>query len=267
MTFSIIIPAYNSAKTISETLNSILNQTYQDFEVLVMDGNSSDNTIEIVKKHQTNSSKLDFVSEKDNGVYDAMNKGIKLAKGDYLYFMGSDDVFLDFSTLQNVFNAISGEDIVYGNVKFKHSGKIHSGKSSLDKLLYDGVSICHQALFYKKSVFETIGDYNEKYFIHADHEFNIRCFEYDNFKIKYINQVIAIFNEQGLSGIETNSDGYFQDLTRKKLENLDYFYKIKKERDFYKSMYFYFLNSWSFKLGRFLLSPFVFFRNLFSKKE
>ena len=96
------------------------------------------------------SAPFQYISEPDQGVYDAMNKGLDRAEGNWCYFMGSDDVFLDSSSLQNVFNTISNEDIVYGNVKFKHSGKIHSGESSLDKLLYDGVSICHQALFYKK---------------------------------------------------------------------------------------------------------------------
>lgn len=175
---SIIIPTFNSSLTIAETIQSIINQTYSNIEVLVMDGLSEDATCQIVKEFVVKYSFITLVSEKDQGVYDAMNKGIHLSRGDFLYFMGSDDVFFEKDTLEKMTNQIEvDDDFIYGNVMFKNNKQIYSGKSSINKLINQQISICHQAIFYSRQTFKICGKYNLKYFIHADYDFNIRCFK------------------------------------------------------------------------------------------
>jgi len=134
---SIIIPTYNSSKTIFDALASIKSQSFQDLEVLIMDGESTDNTIEIVTNFSKDYPKIQCIIQKDDGVYDAMNKALKIAKGDYYYFFGSDDVLFNSEVLQRVFSEIEGIDFLYGNVIFKESGEVYSGASSFKKLVSD----------------------------------------------------------------------------------------------------------------------------------
>lgn len=261
---SIIIPTFNSEATVEVTLESIVNQTYKNIEVLVMDGVSEDTTCEIVREFVAKHSFITLVPEKDNGVYDAMNKGIELCKGDYFYFMGSDDVFYDNATLAKIVNHISSEDdFLYGNVMFKESNLIYSGASNFNKLYYDQISICHQAIFYSKRVFELVGNYNLKYFIHADYDFNIRCFADKRIKKRFISETIAVFNEKGMSGTESNADGFHTELTEKILKEkytlIDLYKKnkeLKKEIEVIKK-------SKNFRLGYLILRPIRKIKRLF----
>lgn len=259
---SIIIPTYNSSKTIFDALTSIKTQSFQDLEVLVMDGESSDNTIEIVTNFSKDYPKIHCYIQKDDGVYDAMNKALKIATGDYFYFFGSDDVLYNSKVLESVFSKTENFDFVYGNVQFKESGELYSGESSYKKLVYKQISICHQAIFYASKVFDIVGEYNIKYFIHADHDFNIRCFEDKAISIKYIEDIIAIFNEKGLSGEHSNADGYRNDLTNTIIRENSLLSKLKYERDLFETQVTQLKNSKSYKLGNTLLKPFSFLKKL-----
>ncbi|MBW2937725.1 glycosyltransferase [Aureisphaera sp. CAU 1614] len=258
---SIIIPTYNSSETIWEALESIKNQTFQDLEVLIMDGESQDATVALVEKFRIDYPKIACYVQKDEGVYDAMNKALPIAKGDYLYFFGSDDVLENPHVLEDVFSEIQGVDFLYGNVRFKKSGEIYSGKSSYEKLVYKQISICHQAIFYSKKVFDLVGNYNTKYYVHADHDLNIRCFENEEIKIKYIDKVIAVFNELGLSGMKSNADGYRNDLTKKIVESNNLLSQIVYERDKLEAEVKALKNSRSYKLGRWFLKPFSYLKS------
>ncbi len=97
---SIIIPTYNSAKTLSKCLDSLVNQTFQNFEVIILDGKSSDDTVSISLRYTDIFKNIRLISERDKGIYHAMNKGIEMAKGEWLYFLGSDDYILENSTLE-----------------------------------------------------------------------------------------------------------------------------------------------------------------------
>ncbi|WP_052158152.1 glycosyltransferase family 2 protein [Lacinutrix jangbogonensis] len=253
---SIIIPTYNSASTLSATLDSILNQTFKDVELLIMDGLSIDKTLEIATRYQKQFDNVFVYSEKDKGVYDAMNKGIDLSKGDFLYFMGSDDVFYNNTVLANMLtkgNVLF--DFIYGSVEFKKSKRIHSGESSFNKLVWEQISICHQAIFYSRETFDTIGYYNLKYFIHADYDFNIRCFKNKAIKIKYVDSIVAIFNEAGLSGLNSNADAFHTELTafnvNQKYNILDLYNENLSLEKKIKSI----SNSKEYRLGQFLLKP------------
>ena len=125
--FSIIIPTFNSACHIKSCLNSIVCQNYLDWEVLIMDGVSKDDTVKIAESYSD--SRIHVYSEPDKGIYDAMNKGIKKAQGEWLYFLGSDDWLVDNEVLANVSNQLSHDlDVFYGDVDAPHLPPRHKGE-------------------------------------------------------------------------------------------------------------------------------------------
>ncbi len=194
---SIIIVVFNGAKTIEKTLESVLGQTWRNLELIVVDGGSTDDTLEILKKIEN--PVLSWTSEPDKGIYDAMNKGLQKATGDWIYFLGADDEFYDRKVLSSVFEEAHFEniDFIYGNVKSDAFKGIYDGVFNYNKLLIKNIS--HQAIFYHKSIFLKNGNFNLKYKSHADWDFNLRCFEIKDIRIKYVDRIIAQFGEGGVS--------------------------------------------------------------------
>ena len=172
--FSIIIPTYNSSATLAECLESILNQSYQNFEILIVDGVSNDSTIDIINEYAKTNSNIRWVSENDNGIYDAMNKGIKMASADWIYFLGSDDSLFSNDTLLSVKNELDGFNVIYGNVARKCYSGPYDGEFTQEKIYHQ--NICHQAIFLNKRVFKVIGYFNQKYKCHADWDHNLKWF-------------------------------------------------------------------------------------------
>lgn len=205
--FSIIIPTFNAESTLALALDSIVIQTYRNWEVLIMDGLSTDNTIEIAEKYQKQFLNIKIFSEKDKGIYDAMNKGIDLAKGDWLYFMGSDDCLYETTTLAKIAkqNEIKSFDVIYGNVYSTRFNGFYDGEFSYSKLITK--NICHQSIFFRKSVFIKVGDFNLKYKSHADWNNNIRWFFSSKIQKLYVNQIIATYADGGFSSL--NNDAVF----------------------------------------------------------
>lgn len=206
--FSIIIPTFNSAKTLDVALKSILQQTYTDFEILLMDGLSTDNTLEIAKSY--NDQRIIISSEKDEGIYDAMNKGIKLARGEWLFFLGSDDLLYDKHVLGQIFkareyhfNIIYGNVLIEGNAGWAKNGQVYDGEFSLQKIIER--NICHQAIFYKKAVFEKCGVFNINYNVCADWDLNLRLWSTRSFY--YIDLIVSIFNGGNTSFLIANNYG------------------------------------------------------------
>lgn len=193
--FSIIIPTYNSSATLKTSLESVLMQTLKDFEIIIMDGLSTDNSLAIAMEFQD--SRIKIYSESDTGVYDAMNKAIGKANGEWLYFLGSDDELYDKNVLKTI-NEISinqNYNLIYGNAFYTGRKKIHGGL--FDRKRFKTNNICHQATFYKRHLFEQLGGYNTQFKIWADWDFNIRCFSYPNINTLYINQVIVNYDDLG----------------------------------------------------------------------
>ena len=217
--FSIIIPTYNSGNTIVNALNSIYSQSFTQLEIIIIDGLSTDNTIEVVKTFAAKDNRIKWISEKDSGVYDAMNKGVDLADGQWLYFLGSDDTLYDTNVLHKVYNIINSDqdhfEILYGNVMSRALGTSYDGEFSRKKILEK--NICHQAIFYKNTVFKEVGYYNVKYKIAADYEFNMRCFFNNRLKIKYADLIIAHYFDAGLSSRSYDALFYteYPDLVRR----------------------------------------------------
>lgn len=199
--FSIIIPTYNNEATLKKCINSIINQTFTDYEILIIDGVSSDKTLAIAENFKD--VRIKIFSESDNGVYDAMNKGIDLAKGDWLYFIGSDDTFYETTTLKKIANLnLNNINVFYGNVKvigetgWAKNNDIYDGKFNTQKILDKNIS--HQAIFYKtKFIKEKIGYFNLNYTVCSDWDFNLRCWSKTNFYYEHI--IVSNFVSGGLS--------------------------------------------------------------------
>jgi glycosyltransferase involved in cell wall biosynthesis len=201
---SIIIPCYNAGSLLSDCLDGILAQEYENKEVVIVDGASSDGSLEIIKKYAADHPGIRWMSGSDRGVYDAMNKGVEMATGEWVYFLGADDGFYDSKVLAEIFSdgRAAGFDVLYGNVAFKYSGDIYNGLYDLRKLLFES-NICHQAIFYRKQVFEQVGPFDVACRIYADRDLNIRCFLDKRLRITFLDRVIAVYNERdGLSAAE-----------------------------------------------------------------
>jgi glycosyltransferase involved in cell wall biosynthesis len=148
---TVVTICYNAEKCIKETIQSVLGQSYTDFEYLIIDGKSKDNTIDIIKEFEDE--RIILVSEKDNGIYDAMNKGIRLSSGEYIIFMNSGDVFADSKVLEDISSELKA-DVVFGNALIKKQEGIVREKYSDKKfrlfiMFLSGYMINHQTIFTK----------------------------------------------------------------------------------------------------------------------
>ena len=168
--FTIVIPTYNAEKTISVVLDSIITQTFKNYEVVIIDGRSSDNSLKIISYFQEKWNNIRLISEHDKGIYDAMNKGIEIAKGEWLLFLGSDDILYNLRVLDQAMtkiNANLGKKFFYGNVLINgdtgwaKDGEIYDGPFTIGKLLKRNIS--PQGIFYHKEVFKKIGVYKLNY--------------------------------------------------------------------------------------------------------
>lgn len=206
--FTIIIPTKNSGETLALAFESIFSQTFQNYEILILDSYSRDGTAEIVHNYQKNHPELCLVQQYDTGIYDAMNKGVKIAKGDWIYFMGSDDKLYSRNVLEKIATSkfVTQVDVIYGNVFSTRFNGVYDGEFTYSKFFYK--NICHQAIFFKKGVFSTIGDFNCKYRSHADYDHNIRWFFSSEIKAAYLDLIIADYADGGFSS--NNPDHVFR---------------------------------------------------------
>jgi glycosyltransferase involved in cell wall biosynthesis len=210
---SVITPTFNSGKKIATTIASVLSQRKGLYEYLVVDGASTDDTVAHLRAQGP---ALHYVSEPDEGIYDAMNKGIRLSCGKFLYFLGAGDRLLP-GVLELVAAEIRKLDdhrqtsrptFLYGNVYSSHDGTAYDGRFDRFKLFRR--NICHQAIFYQRSVFERLGFYNTKYRSLSDWEFNIRCFSDRGVRKRYIPLRIADY-EGGGESITTPDLAFYAD--------------------------------------------------------
>ena len=196
---SIGLVVYNGIEHIRVALNSITRQSYKNIELIVVDGYSNDGTQDILHEYAQHISVL--VSEPDEGIYDAMNKVRSLATGDWLLFLGCDDVLLD--TLGNMTKLLTDSNSVYyGDVIFRSSGKIYGGDFSKFRLMEH--NICHQALFYPRTIFQKYA-YSLDYEWLADYVYNLKLLG-SEIPFVYTGVVISLFNDQGGSYASDNID-------------------------------------------------------------
>ena len=193
---SIITINFNDAVGLEKTIKSVLNQTYKDFEYLIIDGASTDNSVAVIKRNQSNINY--WISEKDSGIFNAMNKGISVAKGAYFLFLNSGDVLSSKTALQDFIthpNFVG--DIIYGDYQFGDGGKEYP--NHLTPLFFVRSSLPHQSTLFHKKVFEEMGMYDEKFKMVSDRAFYIKCFLSNKFVFKHINYPLSVFDLSGIS--------------------------------------------------------------------
>ena len=195
---SVITPTFNCGAKISATAASVLSQEAGLYEFLVIDGGSTDDTL---RRLQNYSSALRWLSEPDAGIYDAMNKGIRLARGRFLYFLGAGDC-LRPDALRAVADRLPvgerGPQFVYGDVLWVSSGGRHGGAFDDARLVRQ--NICHQAIFYDRTIFDLLGQYEVRYKACADYAMNIRCFGNPAIRKTHVDLVVADYEGGGVSG-------------------------------------------------------------------
>lgn len=211
MLFSIITVSYNSATTIKRTIESVLNQDFLDYEYLIIDGNSSDETMSIVKSFEkTFDGRLKYISESDKGIYDAMNKGIQLAKGSVIGIVNSDD-WLEPTALKTASQYFNSENvnqryILSGWMNFHYlNGKIQILKNSEKRYMRKSkncqMGLRHPATFVTKKTYSEIGLFDLSYRISADRDFILRCY-IQNVKVLVSNDIFTNMSDGGVSNLK-----------------------------------------------------------------
>lgn len=197
--FTIILPIYNSCGKLNITLENIIAQSFVNWELIICDNLSMDNT-EVVVKEFLPDSRIHYFKEKDQGIYDAMNKGIKKGKGKWFYFTGAGDYFYSNEILKKIYSQCQNESIsiIYGGTNFIPGNHEYKFQASFNSLLTKNIS--HQAIFYHNSIFKKFGLYNTKYPILADWEFNLRWInKVKDSNVLFIDEIIANQEDNGVS--------------------------------------------------------------------
>lgn len=186
---TVITVVLNGAKTLEQAIISVITRSYDNIEFVIIDGGSTDGTLDIIKKYDH---AIDYwVSEPDNGIYDAMNKALDVALGDRIYFLGCDDLLVN--DLRNIVPLFRNRDVLYyGDVYLIHRHRLYDGAFSGFKLVVR--NICQQAIFYPRSVFEKYR-FDTRYQTLADYHFNMSCYADRDFSLTYVPELVAIYND------------------------------------------------------------------------
>ena len=230
--------------TIEKTLLSVANQSHENIEHIIVDGNSKDNTIDICKSY-SHISKI--LSEPDKGVYDAFNKGIKLATGDVIGFLNADDTFNNENSIQDIVDAFSNNetDIVYGNLDYvNEEGKVIRNwisKPYEKGLVKKAWMPAHPSFYCKKEVYDRLGGYNDSFKIAGDFELCLRFLEINQIPHLYLNKKVVKMLVGGISnsGLKSKWTIFKEELRAFKINNISvnpflfFLYKLKKLKQFF----------------------------------
>jgi glycosyltransferase involved in cell wall biosynthesis len=203
MKLSIITINYNNAGGLKKTLDSILGQTESSFEYIVVDGGSMDGSKDLLEK---STGVTYWISEKDKGIYDAMNKGILKASGEYLIFINSGDRLYEPDTIKKIIPQLDGTSVVYGNMKIDDGGELKEGfmpdKIDLKQMMND--TLWHPVSFIKKELFDKYGLYKTDYKICGDYDFFFNVIVDKKVSLRHVNQFICVFDLTGISSKPEN---------------------------------------------------------------
>jgi glycosyltransferase involved in cell wall biosynthesis len=209
MKISIITVCYNSEKYIHTAIESVLNQSFKDIEYIVIDGGSTDTTIETIKKYEPLfKGRMKWISEKDNGIYDAMNKGIKMASGDIVGILNSDDYYISNNVLALIMEVMLENhiDSCYGNLLYIRKDKPYRyWRSGPKKSFRSGWMPPHPSFFVKKEIYERYGLFRLDCGVNADYELMLRLLEVYNISTKWLDCVIVCMNVGGKSNKDLQS--------------------------------------------------------------
>jgi glycosyltransferase involved in cell wall biosynthesis len=205
MKLSVITINRNNSEGLRRTIESVSNQTFKDFEYLIIDGASTDESIKVIEEH--NKHFFYWVSEPDTGIYNAMNKGIKKANGEYCLFLSSGDYLLNDTVLEDVFSLNPTQDIVYGSILMSDGVRfIYPDESEITFSYFLKGTLPHPCSFIKTSLFTKIGLYDEDLKIVSDWKFFLLATCKFNVKIKKVDLIIAVFDLNGISSTPGNKD-------------------------------------------------------------
>lgn len=208
MKISIITATYNSAATIADTMESVLAQTYKDIEFWIVDGASTDGTMDIVKRYEERfQGRLHYLSEPDRGIYDAMNKGISRCTGDIVGILNSDDYFTDSRVLEDIAKALADDslDAVYGDIHFIRAGepgrvvRYYSSAMFRPFWLRFGFMPAHPSFYVRREVYRKCGPYSLDYKIAADYEMMVRLFHTHRIRARYLKRDFVTMRMGGAS--------------------------------------------------------------------
>lgn len=208
MTISIITATYNSAKTVRDTFESVLRQTYKDIEYIVVDGASTDETIAIIKAYEPRfEGRMRWISEPDEGIYDAMNKGLKLATGDVVGILNSDDFYTSDDVLAQVAETLADEhiDAVYGDIHYVREEDIsravryYSSRRFTRKRMRMGYMPAHPSFYARLSCYQQYGGFDTSYKIGADFENLLRLIYVNHIQMRYIAKDFVTMRMGGVS--------------------------------------------------------------------
>lgn len=213
--FSIITISYNSAQTIERTLKSVLEQTYTNFEYVIVDGASKDETLDIVKRYEPLfGGRMKWISESDNGIYDAMNKGIRKSEGEIIGIVNSDD-WLEPDALQILADEIvhdsrNREKILTGEMLFHYNdGTTQHYPTSFERYEYFAkryrMGLNHPATFVPRCIYEKIGIFDDRFKLYADADFIIRCYKAE-VGVCFIHKVLSNMADGGVSNVRTGKE-------------------------------------------------------------
>lgn len=194
---TVITVCYNAESVIGCTLDSLGNQVYDQYELVIVDGKSCDRTMEIIHEKQHMFNQCRIISEPDDGIYNAMNKGVSMASGEYVYFLNAGDKFFDTYVLEKVMDHVmSGVDIVYGNMIYGEELKRYTKKLSKQYFLSEHM-ICHQAIFAKKKWLRKY-PFEEKYKLCADRHWLYQCIK-EGCVVRHMAETIGYYDTNGKS--------------------------------------------------------------------
>jgi glycosyltransferase involved in cell wall biosynthesis len=265
---SIITINLNNCTGLEKTMKSVLIQSYGDYEYIIIDGGSADGSAEVIKrfeKSNNHKTKIVWLSEPDRGVYHAMNKGIDLARGEYLLFLNSGDSLVGPEILHTIFSTSFSEEYVYGNLNLIRDEVLSYQDVKMDcdvPTLFNlyKESLPHQASFIKRSLFEKYGKYDENFKINGDWEFCIRVIILNNCSVRHIPFTISNYDLGGISslnpeGRNTERDAvlarYFPQRVLLDYERMALYKNDFEIIDWYKRHRFcYFINKTLYRLGK-----------------
>jgi glycosyltransferase involved in cell wall biosynthesis len=202
---SIITVCLNCSAAVEATYRSIVSQDYINYEWVVIDGNSTDGTFEILEKYKEDIAYL--CSEPDSGIYEAMNKGITQSKGEYIVFMNAGDTFHNTNTLSTVSRNF-GPDLLYGNtLKINNKGhEVSTYPNTLTKEYILNYTLSHQSSYFKKDIFFKYGMYDTFYRIAGDYDLYAQMIHNEEISFKYINETLSVFKQDGISNQKKHRD-------------------------------------------------------------
>ena len=212
MKLSIITVNFNDAEGLERTIKSVISQSFKDYEFIIIDGGSTDGSVDVIKKYEKN---IDYwVSEPDGGIYQGMNKGLRQAKGDYLNFMNGGDSYHSSDVLEKIFSLNVDVDIITG--AHAENGLRNVGKDGITMLDLYKWAIDHQASFIRREV-ALRHPYDEKYRIVSDWKFFIEALILDNCSFYYTDTIVVDFDMKGISSTHSELDRKERDLVLKEL--------------------------------------------------